>query len=408
MTETAETGQPGGAGQQMTGRILAINAGSSSIKFAVFGPRMTRHWHGQLEGMGRAPCLYASSGPGEPATLQDWTAEPSATTDELIESFKVWLDARLQDETLAAIGHRVAMGGMSHAAPVRITDSVLEDLRRLIPMAPLHQPRNIELIESFAKARPGLPQFACFDTDFHRTMPPLARLYGLPRELHEAGARRYGYHGLSYEYIASVLPGLDARAASGRTIIAHLGSGASLCALKAGKSIATTMGFSPLSGLVMGTRPGDLDPGLMIWLQRERGLSLDALESLLYRQSGLKGISGSDSDMRDLLASDDPAARQAIAFFVYRAAAEIGALTATLGGLDALVFTAGIGEHAAEIRRRICEASAWLGIAIDDSANTAHAPRIDADASRIAVHIIPTDEELMVATHTRELLRAGG
>lgn len=409
MTEASPpgSGQPA-SGQPGSGRILCINAGSSSIKFAVFGPRLTRHWHGQLEGMGRAPRLYASSAPGEAPVLQDWHTRPDASTDELITAFRVWLDARLEGENLAAIGHRVTIGGMEHSAPVRISAGVLDDLRRFTPMAPLHQPYNIALIESCARIRADLPQFACFDTEFHRTMPPLAQLYGLPRELCEAGARRYGYHGLSYEYIASVLPGRDPRAASGRTIIAHLGNGASLCALKAGASIATTMGFSPLSGLVMGSRSGDLDPGLMIWLMRERGMSADALESMLYRESGLKGISGTDSDMRDLLASDDPAAKQAVALFVYKAAGEIGALAAALGGLDALVFTAGIGEHAAEIRRQICQASAWLGVAIDETANTAHAPRIDAPASQVAVHIIPTDEEVVVAKHTLEMLRAQG
>ena len=264
-----------------------------------------------------------------------------------------WLEGHLGDEKLSAIGHRVAIGGLEHSGPVLITPAILEKLRSLVPLAPLHLPRSLEPIESLKRLHPNLPQVACFDTAFHRTMPHVAELYGLPRSVSAAGGHRYGFHGLSYEYISGRLADFDPRAAAGRTVVAHLGSGASMCALRAGKSIATTMGFSPLSGLVMATRPGDLDPGLMIWLIRERGMTVEQVEQMLYEGSGLKGVSGLSGDMRDLLASSEPQAREAVELFVYRISIELGALCAALGGLDALVFTAGIGEHAAEISQ-IC------------------------------------------------------
>lgn len=314
-----------------------------------------------------------------------------------------WLEGHLGDEKLSAIGHRVAIGGLEHSGPVLITPAILEKLRSLVPLAPLHLPRSLEPIESLKRLHPNLPQVACFDTAFHRTMPHVAELYGLPRSVSAAGGHRYGFHGLSYEYISGRLADFDPRAAAGRTVVAHLGSGASMCALRAGKSIATTMGFSPLSGLVMATRPGDLDPGLMIWLIRERGMTVEQVEQMLYEGSGLKGVSGLSGDMRDLLASSEPQAREAVELFVYRISIELGALCAALGGLDALVFTAGIGEHAAEICKSVCELSAWLGIRFDNSENRRGASRISTDDGTVSVWVIPTNEELMVAKHTASL-----
>jgi acetate kinase len=314
-----------------------------------------------------------------------------------------WLEDLPAAQQLAAVGHRVAIGGLAHSAPVIVTPAIFEKLCALVPLAPLHQPRNLEPIEALRKSHPHLPQVACFDTAFHRTLPHVAEMYGLPRSLTEAGAHRYGFHGLSYEFISSRLRELDPHAAAGRCVVAHLGSGASMCALRDGKSIATTMGFSPLSGIVMATRPGDLDPGLVIWLIRERRMSVDALEQMLYRDCGLKGISGLSGDMRELLASDAAGAKQAVDLFVYRISTEVGALTAALGGLDALVFTAGIGEHAPAIRKAVCERSAWLGIRLDEKRNASRTGCISADNSAVRVWVVPTDEELMIATHTAKL-----
>ncbi len=387
--------------------ILVINAGSSSIKFAVYDPGLAPKLHGELEGIGTAPRLTAAGAEGKALIDRTWSTHEVAGAHDLIAQLMQWLESHLGEGMLAAVGHRVAIGGLEHSGPVLITPAILDKLRALVPLAPLHQPRNLEPIEALQRTHPHLPQVACFDTAFHRTLPRVAELYGLPRELSEAGARRYGFHGLSYEYIAGRLPGLDPKAATGRTVVAHLGSGASMCALLAGKSVATTMGFSPLSGLVMGTRPGDLDPGLMIWLIRERGMSVDDAEQMLYRDCGLKGVSGLSSDMRDLLASDDPHAKEAIDLFVYKIATEIGALCAALGGLEALIFTAGIGEHAPAIRKAVCERSSWLGIRVDETANEKGAPRISAADSAVSVWVVPTNEELMVATHTARLALGG-
>jgi acetate kinase len=305
-----------------------------------------------------------------------------------------------------AAGHRVVLGGPEHTRPILIDDAVLDRLRALIPLAPVHQPRNLEPIEALARLQPGLPQVACFDTSFHRTMPETAQLYGLPRSLTEAGARRYGFHGISYEYIAGVLPQFDRKAAAGRTVVAHLGGGASMCALVAGRSVATTMGFSPLSGLLMGTRPGELDPGLILWLMQAKGMSLEEVETMLYHDCGLKGVSGISADMRDLLGNNDPRAKQAVELFVYRICWELGALTAVAGGLDDLVFTAGIGENAASVREAVCRRCGWLGIELDQRANARNADRISSASSPVSVWVIPTDEESMIATHTLALVGA--
>jgi len=383
--------------------ILTINAGSSSLKFAAFDAGERRRLHGALEGVGTAPRLTAMDADGTVLVTRDWPGGAATGIHQLIGDVMDWLEGHLGAGRLAAIGHRVGIGGLGHSRPVLITPEVIEHLRTLVPLAPLHQPRNLEPIEILMGSHPELPQVACFDTAFHRTLPRVAQLYGLPRALTEAGAEHFGFHGLSYEYIAGRLAHIDPRAATGRTVVAHLGSGASMCALKAGRSVATTMGFSPLGGLVMATRPGDLDPGLMIWLLRQRGMSVDEVEDMLYRESGLKGVSGLTGDMRALLESDDAAAHEAVELFCYRVATHLGALAAALGGLDALVFTAGIGEHAPPVRAEVCARSAWLGIRLDEAANRRGTQRISADGSAVTVWVIPTDEERMIARHAAQV-----
>ncbi len=390
----------------MTEHILAVNTGSSSVKFAVFGPSLERKLSGTLEGIGTRPALTASAA-GVPVETGNWDGTDCSDAPALVRRLVSWIAGRLDGSRLAAIGHRVAVGGTDYDGPVVVTDTVLKKLRALQPLAPLHLPRSLEAIEALKAAQAGIPQVACFDTAFHRTMPEQAQLYALPPGLAEAGARRYGFHGLSYEYVAGRLAEIDPSAAAGRTIVCHLGSGASLCALEVGKSIATTMGFSPLSGLVMGTRAGDLDPGLMIWLIRDRGMSVGEVEKLLYHDAGLKGLSGISSDMRQLLASSDPRARLAVEVFVYRIVREIGSLAAALGGLDALVFTGGIGERSAEIRAAVCAGSAWLGLRLDDGKNRAGDTRISAPASAVIALVVPTDEERIVARHAARLVFGG-
>jgi acetate kinase len=383
------------------GYLLVVNAGSSSLKFAAFahGPgEPDLHLRGAVDGRGSAARFHARDARGRDLPAPAWRAGDDASA--LVDALVGWIGDTLGGATLAAAGHRIALGSPDLSAPVVVDRAIIDRLRALVPLAPLHVPRNLEPIEALAQFRPDLPQVACFDTAFHRTMPPVASAYALPRDLTEAGAIRYGFHGLSYEYVASALPSLDDRAARGRTVVAHLGSGASMCALLAGRSVATTMGFSPLSGLVMTTRPGEIDPGLILWLIRERGMDADAIEALLYRRSGLLGVSGLSGDMRELLASPDQGAREAVDLFVYRAARELGSLAAAAGGLDALVFTGGIGEHSAPIRKAICRASRWLGIEIDDEANAGRAGRISAVDSPVSVWVVPTDEERMIARHT--------
>jgi acetate kinase len=311
-----------------------------------------------------------------------------------------WLAGR----RLAAIGHRVVHGGPKYAAPARVTPELLDELAAFIPLAPLHQPHNLSPIRAALERNPGLPQVACFDTAFHRTIPEVAQVFALPEEMAERGIRRYGFHGLSYEYIASVLPQAAPEIAAGRVVVAHLGNGASLCALDAGRSMATTMGFSALDGLPMGTRCGQLDPAVVLHLMTAEGMDAAAVEGLLYRKSGMLGLSGVSSDFRDLLASDHPRARFAIEVFVYQIARNLASLAGALGGLDGIVFTAGVGENAAPIRDAVCRACAWMGVDLDPAANAARRPRISTPGSRIGVHVIPTDENLMIARHTRALL----
>jgi acetate kinase len=387
--------------------LLILNAGSSSLKFRVYELGAAADgWSvaagGRIEGIGTALRLEAKDGIGRPIAGDTLPGETDART--ALDALTTWLRTRFGGVVLAAVGHRVVHGGASYAAPVVVTPRVLDDLRKLEPLAPLHQPHNLAGIAQLLERMPGVPQVACFDTGFHRGWNDVAALVPLPAEISRAGVQRYGFHGLSYEYIAGALRRVAPEVASGRLIVAHLGNGASLCALKSGKSVDCTFGFTALDGLCMGTRPGALDPGVVLHLFQSLDLSAKEVETMLYKKSGLLGISGVSNDMRELLASRDARAQLAIDYFVYRAAKEIGALTAVLGGLDALVFTAGIGEHSAHIRRRISTASAWLGLELDEAANEAHAPRISTAASRVSVFAIPTNEELVIAQHTRALL----
>ena len=314
---------------------------------------------------------------------------------------------RLDGAAIDAVGHRVVHGGEVFSAPTLVSDEVLEALERLIPLAPLHQPHNLAPMRTLLRSHPHLPQVACLDTAFHRSQPLLAQTFALPKEIRARGVRRYGFHGLSYEYIAASLPRYDARAAAGRTIVAHLGNGASMCALRDGCSVATTMGFTAVDGLPMGTRSGSLDPGVLLYLMDELEMDARALERLIYQRSGLLGVSGLSSDMRVLLKSDLPDARLAVDLFVYRIGRELGSLAAALGGVDAIVFTAGIGEHQLPIRARVCEQARWLGVELDEAANLNGGPRISLLGSAIAVWVIATDEELMIARHTQSAVRAG-
>jgi acetate kinase len=388
--------------------MLVLNAGSSSLKFSVFldsdPPRPLLR--GQLEGILTRPRFVAKDAVGKVVGEHDWPSGTCLGHAGAIEHLFTWgRETGLGGHKIAAVGHRVGHGGARFPGPVLVTDNVLAALRELVHLAPLHQPHNLAAIEAVTRSAPRLPQVACFDTAFHRSQPPVAQVFALPRRYAEEGVRRYGFHGLSYEYIASVLPDIDARAAAGRTVVAHLGNGASMCALKAGRSVATTMGFSAADGLPMGTRCGSLDPGVLLHLMDRHGMDARALEKLIYQQSGLLGVSGISSDMRVLLASPDPRAAEAVNLFVYRIGRELGSLAAALGGLDALVFTGGIGENAAPIRARVCRDAAWLGLRLHEHANEVGDPRISTDDSRVAVWVVPTNEELMIARHTRQLLQ---
>jgi acetate kinase len=381
---------------------LVLNAGSSSLKFCVFraGQLDTR---GQIDGIGTSPRFTAKNGDGQKIAEQglEGTVTDARTA---LDALAGWLRSHYRDAQVIAVGHRVVHGGSRYRGPVVVTPQVFEDLRTLIPLAPLHQPYNLAAIEAVFERMPKVPQVACFDTSFHRGQPPVASLVPLPREVCGSAVQRYGFHGLSYEYIASVLPKVAPEIAGGRVIVAHLGSGASLCALRGGKSIDSTLGFTALDGLCMGTRPGAIDPGVILYLFQDLKLSPKDVETILYKKSGLLGISGISNDMRDLLESTEASARLAVDYFVYRAAREIGGLAAVLGGADALVFTAGIGENSPEIRSRICRSSSWLGIEIDPTANSTNAAQITRQGSRVSAWVVPTNEELMIARHTSSLL----
>ena len=384
---------------------LVLNAGSSSLKFCVFQRPAGQNWRlearGQIEGIGTLPRLSVKDANGESLAQQDVKVNDGG---EAVEALAAWLRSKYGGSKVLGVGHRVVHGGARFKGPTILNEQVLEELRELIPLAPLHQPYNLAAIEAAFERLPGVPQVACFDTSFHRGQPAAAELIPLPLELRQAGLQRYGFHGLSYEYIASVLPEVAPEIATGRVIVAHLGSGASLCALKDGKSVDSTLGFTALDGLCMGTRPGAIDPGVVLHLFQGLNLSAKEVETLLYKKSGLLGISGISNDMRDLLGRPEPESCLAVDYFVYRAAKEIGALTAVLGGIDGFVFTAGIGENSPEIRRRICESSKWLGIELDEAANTNSSSKISTSGSKVAVWVIPTNEELMIARHTSSLL----
>jgi acetate kinase len=387
--------------------VLVLNAGSSSLKFCVYQTRETGAWrlasHGQINGIGTAARFTATDGDG--VSLDDRALESSVRNGGVaLEFLAAWLRSHYGGWPIVGVGHRVVHGGASYRRPTLVTPQVLKDLRDLAALAPLHQPYNVGAIDAVAALLPDVPQVACFDTSFHRGQPPVAEVVPLPRDLCRGGVQRYGFHGLSYEYIAAILPRVVPRVAEGRVIVAHLGNGASMCALKGRRSIDSTQGLTALDGLCMGTRPGAIDPGVILYLFQNLGLSPQEVETILYEQSGLLGISGISNDMRDLLKTDQPAARLAVDYFVYRAAKEIGALAAVLGGLDALVFTAGIGENSGEIRRRICEASSWLGIDLDPDANARKGPKISREGSGVSAWVIPTNEELMIARHTAHVL----
>jgi acetate kinase len=374
---------------------LVLNAGSSSLKFCVFRRPDGLPWEldakGQIEGVGTAPRLSVKDGSGARIADERLGAEVSDGR-KAVDALAAWLQSRYRGGSVVAVGHRVVHGGAYFAGPTIVNREVLAQLHQLIPLAPLHQPYNLAAIEEVCERLPGVPQVACFDTSFHCAHSAVASLVPLPRELCKAGLQRYGFHGLSYEYVASVLPDVAPGIARGRVIVAHLGSGASLCALREGKSVDSTLGFTALDGLCMGTRPGALDPGVVLYLFQSLGLSAKEVETMLYKQSGLLGISGISNDMRDLLVANQPEAQLAVDYFVYRAAKEIGALAAVLGGIDGLVFTAGIGENSPEIRRRICESAAWLGLQLDAEANTNRAARISTPQSKVSAWVIPTNE----------------
>jgi len=391
----------------MADAIVVLNAGSSSIKFAVFVARaadLELELRGQIESIYTAPRFSAKRRDGSGAVAKLWPEGTKLGHDAALDHIVAFLRLQLPGQTLAGVGHRVVHGGLDFSRPVRIDARVAAALDKLVPLAPLHQPHNLAPIRRLLEQAPALPQVACFDTSFHRTNPELAQRFALPESLHAAGVRRYGFHGLSYEYIASELAALDPKAASGRTVVLHLGNGASLCALEAGRSIASTMSFTALDGLPMGTRSGALDPGVILYLMDALRMDARAIEKLLYHESGLLGVSGISGDMRTLLASSEPRARLAVDLYCYRIGRELGSLAAALGGLDAIVLTGGIGENSPAIRERVCRGAAWLGVAPDAAANAAGGPRISAPGSRVSAWTVPTNEELMIARHTRRLL----
>ena len=395
----------------MNDAILVLNAGSSSIKFLVFAERdgqLEPEIRGQIEGLHTEPRFVARDGAGSVMGEKSWGEGVKLGHEGAVAHLAAFLGERRSEFALKAVGHRVVHGGPDYAQPVRLDAGVLAVLEKFVPLAPLHQPHNLAPIRMLLEHRPELPQVACFDTAFHATNPDVARRFALPAELHDAGVRRYGFHGLSYEYIASVLPERDPCATAGRVIVCHLGNGSSMCAIDSGRSIASTMGFTAVDGLPMGTRSGALDPGVLLYLMDERGMDARAVEKLLYSQSGLLGLSGISSDMRKLLESPEPRAKLAVDVFVYRVRRELGSLAAALGGLDALVFTAGIGENSAAIRDRVCRDAAWIGVELDRAANEKGGPRISAPRSRVTAWVLPTNEELMIAQHTQRLIARTG
>src|ERR1700758_3059614 len=383
--------------------IGVINAGSSSVKFSFYeGDR--RILTGQVEGIGAHPSAIATGPQGEKLAPPDLGTKPPTVPTEFLPAILPWARERLGYRRLAALGHRVVHGGLHHSRPARVTAELMAELEALVPLAPLHEPHNLAPIQMAMSLNPELPQVACFDTAFHRTAPEVKQAFALPYSLYEEGVRRYGFHGLSYEYIASVLPEHAPEIAHGRVVVAHLGNGCSACAMRNRVSIATTMGFTALDGLPMGTRCGELDAGVVLHLIQQKGMSPEELVDLLYKRSGILGLSGISSDFRELLASDNPRARFAIEVFCYRVAGHIASLASALGGLDGIVFTAGVGENAAPVRSAICRACQWLGLELDETANREHRERISTPNSRVGAYVIETDENLMIARQARALV----
>jgi len=392
----------------MADSIVVLNAGSSSFKFSLFtqtadGVSVVR---GQAEALYTSPRFIAKDAAGAVLDEKSWGDGIALGHAGALDHMVAFLRERLIEHRLIGVGHRVVHGGLAYTKPVRIDAQVVATLQKYVPLAPLHQPHNLVPIGALLERLPQVPQVACFDTAFHRSQPPVAQAFALPKRITERGVIRYGFHGLSYEYIASVLPQIDARAAAGKAVVLHLGNGSSMCALAGGRSVASTMGFTAADGLPMGTRCGNLDPGVVLYLIDELGMDTRAIEKLIYQESGLLGVSGISSDMRTLLASQEAGAKAAIDLFVYRIGRELGSLAAALGGLDAIVFTAGIGENSSALRERVCKDAAWLGVDIDSAANAAArgTTRISTAASRVSAWVIPTNEELMIARHTRRAL----
>ena len=386
--------------------LLTLNAGSSSIKFALFElGSLAESLRGQIEGLGAAPHLTARKGN---ETLADEALGDDQVKDHAgaLKAILAFLNKTITELEIAAVGHRVVHGGIEFSAPIVIDDANFELLEKLNPLAPLHQPHNLSGIRAAQAAFPQALQVACFDTAFHRRHPWVNDTYALPREFYDDGIRRYGFHGLSYEYITGRLREVAPDRADGRVIVSHLGNGASMCAIKDGQSVGSTMGFTALDGLPMGTRCGQLDPGVVLYLMTEKNLAAADVEDLLYRRSGLKGLSGLSQDMRVLEAAGTREAEQAIDYFVFRIRRELGAMAAVLSGLDVLVFAGGIGENAVGIRQRVCQDFEWLGIELDNARNRAGGMVISSDASRVRVMVIHTDEELMIVRHTADLLKA--
>lgn len=393
----------------MNKAILVLNAGSSSIKFTVYdcqGPeQLSVRYKGQIEGISTNPRFRVQDAAGVMIHEDSWAPRPLGRSHAYaLERLVAYLDPQLPEEGLLGVGHRVVHGGPRYTAPVVIDETVLAELEAFVPLAPLHQPANLAGIAAAIEFLPGVPNVACFDTAFHRTHAPVVERYAIPEEFYAEGVRRYGFHGLSYEYIAHVLPRVAPELAEGRVVVAHLGNGASMCAMHRRRSVESTMGFTALDGLPMGTRCGQIDPGVLLYLMQEKGMGAKQIEDLLYKRSGLLGLSGISNDMRTLIASSDPRAALAIDYFVYRVIRETGALAAAMGGIDGIVFTAGIGENSPLIRERVCRGLAWLGLQFDPAANEHHGPRISMPDSPLSAWVIPTDEERMIARHTAIVL----
>lgn len=390
----------------MSDAILTINAGSSSIKFALFELKDDFECtiEGEVEGIGTSPHLLIRNN-GQVAFEKKWPDEKTLGYEPLLSESLDWISDHLGTDKLIAAGHRIVHGGRKFFAPVLITAEVVKDLEGLIDLAPLHEPHNIAPMKALFKLRPELPQIGCFDTAFHHTMPDVAARIAIPRKYHDQGVRRYGFHGLSYEYITSCLPQMAPNLAKGRVVVAHLGNGASMCAIKEGISVDSTMGFTALDGLMMGTRTGAIDAGVVLYMMQSRGMDANALTSLLYKESGLLGVSGISSDVRTLLENGSREAKEALDLFTFKAAHQAAGLVTSLGGVDGLIFTAGIGEHAAPIRAAICERLSWMGIKLSPEANEKNAPIISASDSKIEVRVIPTNEELVIARHAAKLVK---